>query len=434
MKPPKKVSVNVVTLGCAKNIVDSEHLLRQINNRFTIYHDANRFADIVIINTCGFINDAKQESLDAILQYAEAKKQGKIQQLIVMGCMAERYKAELKKEIPEVDAFFGVDSIAKIVGRLGTIYDHRLAYRRSLTTPKHYAYLKISEGCNRRCSFCAIPMIRGKHISVPEKSLLSEARSLADNGVRELILVAQDLSYYGKDIGNKPLLPRIIEKLSRIDGIEWIRLHYLYPQNFPMEIIAMMNSNPKLCPYLDIPFQHVSDKILNAMRRGINKEETLRLIANIHKYSHSITLRTSLIVGFPGEGKTEYQELKDFVREMQFDKLGVFCYSQEENTYAAKNYADKVAKSEKTRRADELMALQQEISLIKNRSKIGNTEKVIIDRKEGDFYIGRTRGDSPEIDGEVLIRSPKKLRTGHIYSVQISGADEYDLFANAGNL
>ncbi len=420
--------VNIVTLGCSKNVVDSETLMRQLYaGGFNVTFDSGiDAADIVVVNTCGFINDAKQESLDVILEFAEARKSGDIKKLFVTGCLSQRYKNELKNEIPEVDGFFGVDQLPEILTEFSLDLKKELLGERLLTTPSHYAYLKISEGCNRKCSFCAIPMIRGKHISKPVDKIFEEARFLASLGVRELILIAQDLTYYGLDIYKKRTLAKLLEKLSQIKGIDWIRLHYVYPADFPEDVLEIMNFSSKICKYLDIPLQHINDKILRSMKRGHNAYETKKLIDKIRNKIPDIAMRTTIIVGYPGETSACFSELIDFVDESRFERLGVFKYSHEEGTPAF-NLKDDVPDSEKQERANELMHLQEKISYEINLSKIGKNYKVIVDKKEGDYFIGRTMYDSPEVDNEVLISSADSLITGNFYNVRITGAESFDI-------
>ncbi len=422
--------INIITLGCSKNIVDSENLATQINNRNIklTFDEFNFNADTVIINTCGFIADAKEESINTILEFANAKIEGKIKNLYVTGCLSERYKEELKKEIPEVDKYFGVNDIKKIVEQLQIDYKKELLGERIISTPSHFAYLKISEGCDRTCAFCAIPLIRGKHKSVPKEILLSQAKNLAEKGVKELILIAQDLTYYGLDIYKKQALPELLEKLSEIKGIEIIRLHYAYPANFPFDILKVMKEKPNIAKYLDIPFQHISDSVLKKMKRRHNKKQTLDLIKKLRQEIPEITIRTTLLVGFPGETEKDFNELKKFVKETRFDRLGVFTYSEEENTFGGDNYEDDVPQEIKQARADEIMKIQQQISYEINQNKIGKTFKVIIDKETDEYYTGRTEFDSPEVDNEVLIKKDRQLKTGNIYSVKIISAEEFDLF------
>jgi len=427
----KKEKINVVTLGCSKNIVDSEYLLRQIesNNIYIKHNDESFDAKTVIINTCGFIRDAKQESVDTILRFIRAKESGLIRQVFVMGCLSERYKKELQKEIPDVDKYFGVNDLESIIKYLGLDYRQSLLGERTLTTPRHYAYLKISEGCDRKCSFCAIPLIRGRHKSVPLESLIGEARYLAERGVKELILIAQDLTSYGLDIYKRQALPELLKKLSGIRGIEWIRLHYAYPAGFPVEVIQIMKEHDNICRYLDIPFQHNSDAVLQKMRRGHDRKRNYELIEYFRKEIPDIALRTSLMTGHPGETEKDFSELCSFIEQVEFDRLGVFTYSEEENTWAAQNLKDRIPEKVKKERADELMRLQQLISKKLNLNKIGHSFKVLIDGREGEYSVGRTASDSPEVDNEVLIPSAAtKLKTGNFYLARITGAEEFDLF------
>lgn len=425
-------TVCIITLGCSKNTVDSEYLARQLEaNGFIVTFDSENIqSNIVIINTCGFIDDAKKESIDTILEMVRYKKERYLSTLIVMGCLSKRYRNELQTEIPEVDHFFGVFEMPEILKTLKTKYNSTLENNRYLSTPSHYAYLKISDGCNRTCSFCAIPLIKGNHISKPVKDIVEETRDLTRQGTKEIILIAQDLNYYGMDLNKQLLLPELITQLSEIEKIEWIRLHYLYPLHFPFELLSIIRENEKVCKYIDIPFQHSNDTILKNMRRGMNKKQMYTLIEKIKKEVPGIAIRTTLMVGFPGEGKKEFEELKDFIKEVQFDRLGVFTYSEEEGTTAAQHYTDNVKPDVKQERRNELMALQQEISFKHNKDKIGKTFKTIIDRKEGKYYIGRTQFDSPEIDNEVLIKEnhSNPIDIGKFYTIEIIDANEYDLF------
>ncbi len=423
----KLKTINVITLGCSKNLVDSEVLMRQLDNRYQILNDSNEDSDIVVINTCGFIGDAKEESIDTILSAVEAKKDGRTQKVLVTGCLSERYKKELKNEIDNVDGFYGVNDLPQILNDLEVDYKKELIGERHLTTPSHYAYLKVSEGCDRSCSFCAIPLIRGKHISVPEEELIKEARFLASRGVKELLLIAQDLTYYGLDIYGKRTIARLVEKLAGIDGIEWIRLHYAYPAGFPEELLQLMNQNPKVCKYLDIPLQHINDRILKSMKRGLGSKGTRDLVKALKEKVHGVALRTTLITGYPGETEEEFEELLAFVQESKFDRLGVFKYSAEEDTSAFK-LNDDVPEEVKDDRFDRIMQVQQEISLELNKQRVGKTFKTLIDRKEGDYFVGRTQYDSPEVDNEVLISSDKNLSVGEFYNVTIEKADYFDLY------
>ncbi len=429
-----KTAINIITLGCSKNVVDSEFLLRQLeSNNVKVLHNAEGFlAKTVIINTCGFIRDAKQESIDTILRFIRAKEEGLIQQVYVMGCLSERYKKDLEQEIPDVDKYFGVNDLEVIIQHLGLNYRRDLLGERLLTTPGHYAYLKISEGCDRKCAFCAIPLIRGKHVSRPMELLVQEARLLAQKGVKELILIAQDLSMYGKDLYSKQALPELLRKLSDISGIQWIRLHYAYPANFPREVIGVMKERANICKYLDIPFQHASDEVLRMMRRGHTHQSDLDLIDYIRREIPDITLRTTFITGHPGETAGAFKELKRFIETIKFDRLGVFTYSEEDGTWAAKKYADVIREKTKKARAGELMEIQQKISTELNHNKIGSLIKVLVDGREGEYFTGRTESDSPEIDNEVLIHTEKKnLVTGNFYQVRITGAEAFDLMGEA---
>lgn len=425
-----KKRVNVVTMGCSKNLVDSEVLLNQLERgKFEVMHDSSDTGfDAVFVNTCGFIHDAKQESIDMILDYAEAKKRGEISKLYVMGCLSERYQKELEQELPEVDRYFGKFDLKAMVDELKVAYHPEYIYERKITTPSHFAYLKISEGCNRSCSFCAIPKMTGRHKSRTIESLVMEARYLAKKGVKEILLIAQDLSYYGIDIYGKTRLAELINQISEINGIEWIRLHYLYPTKFPYEILPVMRENPKVCKYIDMPLQHIANPVLKNMLRHVTREETEKLIQRIKEELPGVALRTTMLVGFPGETEDDFEELKEFIEEVQFERLGVFPYSNEDGTYAAEKFADRLSDEEKQERADEIMEIQQAISAEINRNKIGKIFKVIVDRPEGEFYIGRTEFDSPEVDGEVLITSERELQKGEFVQVEITGAEDYDLF------
>src|SRR5258706_251867 len=422
--------VNVITLGCSKNIYDSEILMGQLKaNEFDVAHEKeNGAGGIVIINTCGFIDNAKQESIDTILRYAKAKKEGTIEQLYVTGCLSERYNPELKRDIPEVDEYFGTRDLIPLLKTLGADYKHELIGERLLTTPSHYAYLKISEGCDRPCSFCAIPLMRGKHISVPVESLIAQAKSLAAKGVKELILIAQDLTYYGLDIYGKRNLTELLNRFCEVDGIEWIRLHYAYPSGFPLEILDVMKNQDKICNYLDIPLQHISDKMLTSMRRGITKEKTIQLVNTIREKVPGIAVRTTLIAGYPGETEKDFEEMKEWVAETKFDRLGIFTYSHEENTHAF-SLNDDVPAEVKQTRAVEIMGIQQEISEEINAKKTGSIVKVLFDRKEGDYFVGRTEHDSPEVDNEVLVDAKNNyVRIGDFADVEITDAGEFELF------
>ncbi len=426
-----KKKIHIITLGCSKNLVDSEVLMKQLDaSGYSVFHDQNfQKTDTVVINTCGFIGDAKKESVDTILQCVAEKEKGNIRKLFVMGCLSERYKEELKNEIPEVDGFFGVNQFSDILKSLKADYKKELIGERLLATPPHFAYLKISEGCNRKCSFCAIPLIRGKHQSRPIEQLIREAELLSEKGVKELILIAQDLSYYGIDIYKKQTLDVLLQKLAEIKGLKWIRLHYLYPANFPYEILPVIKEHENICKYLDVALQHISDPVLKNMRRGISRSQTYQFIEKIRKEIPGIRLRTSLMTGHPGEGKKEFQELKQFVKDIAFDRLGVFVYSEEEGTYSAKNFKDNISLKVKKERMEEIMQIQQQISDTANSRMIGSKIKVLIDREDNNYYFGRTEFDSPEIDNEVLIKKEsKKLKSGNFYNITITNAEEFDLF------
>ena len=424
----KKDKVKVITLGCPKNLVDSEILLRQLeSNNLKLATDSDE-SDIAIINTCGFINDAKRESIDTILQAVQLKKEGRLKKVIVMGCLTERYSAELLKEIPEIDSCIGANKLGQVLSTLGFNFKNNLLGERHLTTPKHYAYLKISEGCDRPCSFCSIPIIRGKHVSKPMEQILSEAENLAAVGVKELIIIAQDSTYYGLDLYGKRILASLLERLGEMKGIEWIRLMYAFPTGFPMDVLEQFNSNRKLCRYLDIPVQHISDSVLSSMRRGIDSKELRLLIDKIRSKVHGISLRTTIIVGYPNESEKEFTELLNFVKEMEFDRLGVFTYSQEDGT-ASFDLGDPIPQKIKEERLNIIMEAQCEIAFRKNELLIGKSIPVIIDRMEGDTAIGRTEHDAPEVDNEVTITSAGNIRTGNFYNVEIVDTDAYDLFA-----
>jgi len=423
--------LNIISLGCSKNLVDSENLSTQIKNGGwqVEFDNYNSDARTVVINTCGFIHDAKEESINTILSFISAKKEKKIDNVYVMGCLSERYKKDLETEIPEVDTYFGVNNIPDILAKLKIDYKKELIGERNISTPSHYAYLKISEGCDRKCSFCAIPLIRGKHVSLPIEILKKQAENLAKQGVKELILIAQDLSSYGFDSYKEYKLAELLEELVKVEGIEWIRLHYIYPANFPEKVIEVMKKEPKICKYIDIPVQHASTKVLKNMRRGHTKESTLALITKFKAEIPEIVIRTTVLVGFPGEEQADFEELKQFVAEVKFDRLGVFTYSEEEGTYGAKKFEDTINQEIKQQRADQIMALQQTISLDLNYAKIGKTLKVIIDRKENNHYIGRSQFDSPEVDNEIIIEnSLVELNIGNFYNVKILKAEDFDLF------
>ena len=423
--------INVITLGCSKNTVDSEHLMARLAAAgYEVLFDSDRTdAKTVVINTCGFIGDAKQESVDMILRAAAAKQAGKIDRLFVIGCLSERYADELRQEIPEVDDYFGARTWDGIVRALEGSEEPSLATERLLTTPKHYAYLKISEGCNWQCGYCAIPLIRGRHVSVPMEALEEEARKLAARGVKELILIAQDSTYYGIDLYGERRLAELLRRLCRIEGIEWLRLHYAYPAAFPGDVIAAMAEEPKICKYLDIPFQHISDAQLASMRRRHTKAEAYALIRKLRTAVPDLALRTTLLVGYPGETEEDFAELEEFVREVRFERLGVFAYSEEEGTYSERELRDDVPEEVKQQRVERIMTLQREISLENNRKRVGSTQRVIVDSRQGDFYVGRTQYDSPEVDQEILIPAAgKRLLKGRFYDVKIEKAADYDLY------
>ena len=431
---PQKVNkprVNVVTLGCSKNTHDSEVLMGQLKgNQFDVVHESEKVSsdDIIVINTCGFIDNAKQESIDTILQYSELKEQGKVGKVIVTGCLSERYKPELEAEISNVDSWFGTNDLQNLLSTLGANYRHELVGERLLTTPTHFAYFKIAEGCNRPCSFCAIPLMRGKHVSKPIEDLVKEAQYLAKNGTKELVLIAQDLTYYGLDLYNKRNLDELLRHLSDVNGIEWIRLQYAYPSGFPMEILDVMNERENICNYLDMPLQHISDNMLKSMRRGTTKQKTIDLVNAIRDKVPNIAMRTTLITGYPGETQQDFEEMQQWVEETRFDRLGCFTYSHEEKTHA---YAllDDVPEEVKQERADAIMEIQQGISYEKNQEKIGETYKVLIDKKDGGYFVGRTEFDSPEVDNEVLIDAKTHYATaGSFVKVKIDSAEDFDLY------
>lgn len=435
-KTLKKNKVNVVTLGCSKNTFDSEVLMAQLKaNKFDVEHESTTDdSEIIIINTCGFIDNAKQESIDTIIQYVDAKAEGLVEKVYVTGCLSERYREDLEGEFPEVDAFFGTRELPRLLKTLKADYKHELVGERLLTTPSHYAYFKIAEGCDRPCSFCAIPIMRGKHVSTPIEDLVTSAKSLAAKGVKELMLIAQDLTYYGLDIYKKRNLAELVDRLSEIEGIEWIRLHYAFPAGFPMDVLDVMSTKANVCNYLDIPLQHGSTKILQAMRRGITREKTEELVHSIRAKVPGITIRTTLIAGYPGETEEDFQEMYDFVERMRFDRLGIFTYSHEENTHAH-NFEDDVPAEVKQKRADAIMELQSGISYDLNQEKIGKIFKVLFDRAEGDYFIGRTEFDSPDVDNEVLVKkSESYVRLGDFADVTITSADHYDLYGNVSVL
>ena len=428
-QPAIKNRVDVVTLGCSKNLVDSELLMRQlVSNGYTLEHDSdNPRGEIAIINTCGFIGDAKEESINTILSFAEAKNENRLKKLYVMGCLSERYREELQDEIPEVDKFYGKFDWRGIIADLGKSYNKELEFERSLSTPSHYAYLKISEGCNRTCSYCSIPLITGKYNSRPIEKIEEEVRRLVDKGVKEFQFIAQDLTYYGLDLYKSMKLPELVERVSDIKGVEWIRLHYAYPAHFPLDLLRVMRERDNVCKYLDIALQHISDRMLKIMRRNITKQQTIDLINTIREEVACIHLRTTMMVGHPGEQQEDFDELMDFVSEFKFERLGAFPYSHEEDTYNDKNYKDDVDASVKQERMNKIMEAQEAISLSINEMKIGDTLKVIVDREDSEFYVGRTQFDSPEIDGEVLISKEIELNIGNFYDVTIESAYPFDL-------
>ncbi len=425
----KKQTLNLITLGCSKNLVDSEKILGKLSReKFSLLHNSNKATDVVIINTCGFISDAKEESIDTIIQFTEAKKHNSIKKIIVIGCLSQRYKNELLKEIPEIDAIFGVDDNAKLFSYLNNQYSSKDSSR-LITTPSHYAYLKISEGCDRYCSFCAIPYIRGKYKSLSIECLYNEAKNLAEKGVKELLLIAQDINSYGLDIYSAQMLDKLLEELIKIENIEWIKLHYAYPHDFPEKVIALMRDNSKLCNYIDIPVQHISNKILKSMQRGHNKDDIINFIEKARNLVPGIALRTTVMVGYPGENDNDYNELLNFIKQARFERLGVFPYSAEEGTKAFK-LKDNIPEKIKKERAKELMEVQQGISLAANKSKIGKELKVIVDHEEADFFVGRTEYDSPEVDNEVLINKASSIKIGGFYNVIINDASDYELFGS----
>ena len=427
----RRNTIDIITLGCSKNLVDSEKLMRQLEaNGYKVTHDSpNPQGEIAVINTCGFIGDAKEESINMILEFCEAKEEGRLRKLYVMGCLSERYLKELEVEIPQVDKFYGKFNWNELLADLGKEYNDEIAIERTLTTPKHYAYLKISEGCDRSCAYCAIPIITGKHTSRPMEEIIDEVKLLVSQGVKEFQIIAQELTYYGVDLYKSQKLPELIEKIAQIPGVEWIRLHYAYPTHFPEDLFRVMRENDNVCKYMDIALQHISDNMLTRMRRHVNKSETYDLIEKFRREVPGIHLRTTLMVGFPGETDEDFEELKEFVQKARFDRMGAFAYSEEEGTYAAETYEDSIPQEVKQARLDELMAIQQGISAELSNAKIGQEYKVIIDRKEGEYYIGRTQFDSPEVDPEVLIKADgKRLFSGRFYQVRITNADDFDLF------
>lgn len=428
-------TIDLITMGCSKNLVDTEHLMRQFQEYgFTLHHNPEAtHGDIAIVNTCGFIGDAKEESINMILELSDQKERGELKQLYVMGCLSERYKEELKAEIPTVDKFYGKFDWPAILQELNTQFSDSLANERVLTTPNHYAYIKISEGCDRKCAYCAIPLITGRHVSRPMEEILDEVRHLVKLGVKEFQVIAQELTYYGIDLYKQQMLPQLIEQMSEIPGVEWIRLHYAYPNHFPMDLLRVMRERPNVCNYLDIALQHISDSVLSRMQRHTTAQETIDLLQAMRREVPGICIRTTLMVGFPGETEEEFEELMDFVRTTRFDRMGAFAYSEEEGTFAAEHYKDDVPEEVKQNRLDRLMELQERISAELCAEKIGREYRVVIDRKEGDYYIGRTEHDSPEVDCEVLIPAGTQLNIGSFHQVRITGADEYDLYAEVLN-
>ncbi len=427
-KSTKKHTINVVTLGCSKNVYDSEVLMGQLraNNKQVVHEQEG---EVVVINTCGFIDNAKEESVNTILSYVQKKQEGLVEKVFVTGCLSERYKPDLIKEIPDVDQYFGTTELPSLLEALGADYKHELVGERLTTTPKNYAYLKIAEGCDRPCSFCAIPLMRGKHKSKTIEDLVVEATKLAADGVKELILIAQDLTYYGLDLYKKRALKELLEALVKVEGVEWIRLHYAFPSGFPLEVLDLMRQEPKICNYIDIPLQHISDPILKSMRRGTTQEKTNALIREFRERVPGMAIRTTLIVGYPGETQEDFDLLKQWVKDTKFDRLGCFTYSHEENTHAF-NLVDDVPEAVKMERANEIMALQSDISWALNQEKIGKEYRVVIDRKEGEYYVGRTEFDSPDVDNEVLIAAQNGyLRQGDFYRVRITDAEDFDLYA-----
>ena len=427
----KRNTIDIITLGCSKNLVDSERLIRQLElNGYHVTHDSeNPQGEIVVVNTCGFIADAQEESVNMILELCQAKEEGRVKQVYVMGCLSQRFMKELGHEIPQVDKFYGKFDWKELLNDLGKVYQQERQYERRLTTPKHYAYLKISEGCDRHCAYCAIPLITGRHQSRPMEEIVAEVEHLVSEGVKEFQVIAQELTYYGLDLYGEQKIAELVERMSEVKGVKWIRLHYAYPTNFPWELLRVIRERKNVCKYLDIALQHISTKVLTNMQRHVNKEETYELIERIRKEVPGIALRTTLMVGFPGEGEEEFEELKEFVRWARFDRMGAFAYSEEEGTPAQKNFEDEVPDEVKQRRLSELMDLQQGISAEVQAEKVGQVLKVIIDRKEGEYYVGRTEFDSPEVDPEVLIPvADGTLRKGCFYNVQVVDSDDFDLY------
>ncbi|MGB5244172.1 MAG: 30S ribosomal protein S12 methylthiotransferase RimO [Lutimonas sp.] len=429
-KSTKKNKINVVTLGCSKNVYDSEVLMGQLkaNNKDVVHEDENDDGNIVVINTCGFIGKAKEESVNTILHYAQKKELGEVDKVFVTGCLSERYKPDLEKEIPDVDRYFGTHDLPNLLKALGADYKHELVGERLTTTPKHYAYLKIAEGCDRPCSFCAIPLMRGKHISTPIEDLVTEAEKLAQKGIKELILIAQDLTYYGLDIYKKRALAELLVELTKVEGIEWIRLHYAFPTGFPLDVLDVMKNEPKVCNYIDIPLQHINSDILKSMKRGTTAEKTKQLLMNFREKVPNMAVRTTLIVGYPGETEEQFEELKQFVIDSKFDRMGCFAYSHEENT-SAYLLEDNVPEKVKERRVNELMEIQSQISFDLNQEKVGKVFKCIFDRKEGDYFVGRTEFDSPDVDNEVLVSAKNHyIQIGQFIDIEITEASDFDLY------
>ena len=427
----QKNTIDIITLGCSKNLVDSERLMHQLEMAgYRVTHDTeNPRGEIAVINTCGFIGDAKEESINTILEFCQAKDEGRLKKLFVMGCLSERYFKELNKEIPQVDKFYGKFNWNELIADLGVATDRNLSFERHLTTPHHYAYVKIAEGCDRKCAYCAIPIITGKHVSRPMGEIVAEVEYLVGQGVKEFQIIAQELTYYGLDLYHRRAKAELVERISDVKGVKWIRLHYAYPHAFPFELLKVMRERKNVCRYLDIALQHISTKVLTNMRRHVTKEDTYQLIQRLREEVPGIHLRTTLMVGFPGEGEAEFEELKEFVRWARFDRMGAFAYSEEDGTYAKRHFKDEVPEEVKQQRLSQIMRIQQRIAAELNEQKVGQTLRVIIDRKEGDYYVGRTEFDSPEVDPEVLIpMAQAKLRIGAFYNVRITGAEEFDLY------
>lgn len=433
----QRPTIDIITLGCSKNLVDSEKLMRQLQeNGFTVTHDSeNPQGEIVVINTCGFIGDAKEESVNTILEFCEAKEEGRLEKVFVMGCLSERYLHDLEEEIPQVDKFYGKFNWTELLADLGKVYMPEFRHERCLTTPSHYAYLKISEGCDRNCAYCAIPIITGRHVSRPMDEIVAEVEMLVKQGVKEFQIIAQELTYYGVDLYKQQRLPELIERISKVEGVEWIRLHYAYPAHFPMGLLRVMRDCENVCCYLDIALQHISDRMLERMHRHVTKAETYSLLERLRKEVPGIHLRTTFMVGFPGETEEDFEELKTFVRWARFERMGAFAYSEEEGTFSGEHYEDDVPEDVKQARLDELMAIQQEISSSVNQAKIGQRYKIVVDRREGDYFVGRTEFDSPEVDPEVLVDAADsgELVVGDFYDVEIVGAEEFDLYARLCN-